>query len=119
MEEEGEEDVGGQVTTQETGWARAWLRETLPANNNNNNNRTTRRGVLFFIFYFLHRTHAQRRSEFVGRWERAEVRRVDEGVVAAGERGEINVGVFGRDSEGGEGGKQKKRSLHMSGLVIQ
>ena len=36
----------------------------------------------------------QRRSEFVGRWERAEVRRVDQGVVATGERGEINVGFF-------------------------
>ena len=30
-EEDGEEgDVGGQVTTQETGWARAWLSASMP-----------------------------------------------------------------------------------------
>ncbi len=199
MEEEGEEDVGGQVTTQEMGWARAWLSASTPgmstgyesgcwtsdgedersvdgkaredryvaaARKRSLQTTTTtttieQRDVGFYSFfiYFLYRTHApgerpsplggdgrdvraaplplgfpgsatverravqvraaepvelrgrevQRRSEFVGRWERAEVRRVDEGVVAAGERGEINVGVFGRDSEGGgEGGKQKK-----------
>ena len=30
VEEEGEEDVGGQVTTQEMGWARAWLSASTP-----------------------------------------------------------------------------------------
>jgi len=30
VEEEGEEDVGGQVRTQEMGWARAWLSASTP-----------------------------------------------------------------------------------------